>query len=158
MILKKIKAHHLFLIVSILTLLIGIYRSTDPNSILVINVHDTYYVISNYDCTLVLFITYFLTALLYLLFEKLPQKQLIKPLTIIHTIILIGSFIIYWLIIFLDDKLFVIDPNFPLLNYKDEIINMTLVSEFLLIAFLAIPIFIINLLISLLRRTNNNKI
>ncbi|MBF4465294.1 hypothetical protein [Flavobacterium sp. LC2016-12] len=158
MILKKIKAHHLFLIVSILILLIGMCRSTDLNSGLDINIHSTYLVLSNYDCTLVLFTTYFLMGILYWLFEKLPQKQLIKPLTIIHTIILIGSFIIYWLIIFLDDKLFVIDPNFPLLNYKDEIINMTLVSEFLLIAFLAIPIFIINLLISLLRRTNNNKI
>jgi len=158
MFLKKIKVHHLFLIVSILILLIGMYRSTDPNSVLDINIHSTYFVMSNYHCTIILFTGYFLAGLLYWLFEKLPQKRLIKPLTIIHSTILIGSFIIYWLIIFLDDKLFVIDPNFPLLNYKDQIINMTLVSEFLLIVFLATPIFIINLLISLLKRTNNNKI
>lgn len=158
MFLKKIKVHHLFLIVSILILLIGMYQSTDPNSVLDINIHSTYFVMSNYHCTIILFTVYFLAGLLYWLFEKLPQKRLIKPLTIIHSTILIGSFIIYWLIIFLDDKLFVIDPNFPLLNYKDQIINMTLVSEFLLIVFLATPIFIINLLISLLKRTNNNKI
>jgi len=158
MFLKKIKVHHLFLIVSILILLIGMYQSTDPNSGLDINIHSTYFVMSNYHCTIILFTVYFLAGLLYWLFEKLPQKRLIKPLTIIHSTILIGSFIIYWLIIFLDDKLFVIDPNFPLLNYKDQIINMTLVSEFLLIVFLATPIFIINLLISLLKRTNNNKI
>ncbi|MET0945179.1 MAG: hypothetical protein ABWY22_07210 [Flavobacterium sp.] len=133
------------------------YRSTDPNSILDINVHDTYYVISNYDCTLVLFTTYFLTGLLYWLFEKLPQKQLVKPLTIIHSTILVGSFISYWLIIFLDDKLFVIDPNFPLLNYKDQVINITLLLELFTIAFVGIPIFIINLLIGLLRRTDDIK-
>lgn len=155
MILKKIKAHHLFLIVSILILLIGMYRSTDANSILDINVHDTYFVISNYDCTLILFTTYFLMGILYWLFEKLPQKQLIKPLTIIHSTILIGSFIIYWLIIFLDDKLFVVDPNFPLLNYKDQLINIILVIELFIITFLGIPIFIINLLIGLLRRADN---
>ncbi|OXA80422.1 hypothetical protein SAMN05444397_102191 [Flavobacterium aquidurense] len=157
MILKKIKAHHLFLIVSILILLIGMHRSNDPNSGLDINIHSTYLVISNYDCTLVLFTTYFLTGLLYLLFEKLPQKQLIKPLTIIHSTILIGSFISYWLIIFLDDKLFVIDPNFPLLNYKDQVINITLVLESLIITFMGMPIFIINLLIGLLRGTKRNK-
>lgn len=68
---------------------------------------------------------------------------------------MIGSFIIYWLIIFLDDKLFISDPNFPLLNYKDQYINITLVTELFIITFLGIPIFIINLLIGLLRRANN---
>ena len=158
MILKKIKIHHLFLIVSILILLIGMYRSTDPNSGLDINIHDTYYVMSNYHCTIILFTVYFLMGLLYWLFEKLPQKQLIKPLTIIHSTIMIGSFIIYWLIIFLDNKLFVIDPNFPLLNYKDQFINITLVSELFIITFVGMPIFIINLLIGILKRTDNNKI
>ena len=158
MILKQIKAHHLFLIVSILILLIGTYRSIDPNSGLDINIHDTYYVMSNYHCTIILFTVYFLMGLLYWLFEKLPQKQLIKPLTIIHSTIMIGSFIIYWLIIFLDNKLFVIDPNFPLLNYKDQFINITLVSELFIITFVGMPIFIINLLIGILKRTDNNKI
>jgi len=158
MILKKIKAHHLFLIVSILILLIGMYRSTDPSSGLDINIHDTYFVMSNYHSTIILFTVYFLSGLLYWLFEKLPKKRLIKPLTIIHSTILIGSFIIYWLIIFLDDKLFIIDPNFPLLNYKDQVINITLVLELFIITFVGIPIFIINLLIGLLRGTDNNKI
>ena len=158
MILKKIKAHHLFLIVSILILLIGMYQGTDPNSGLDINIHDTYFVMSNYHSTIILFTVYFLSGLLYWLFEKLPKKRLIKPLTIIHSTILIGSFIIYWLIIFLDDKLFIIDPNFPLLNYKDQVINITLVLELFIITFVGIPIFIINLLIGLLRGTDNNKI
>lgn len=158
MILKKIKAHHLFLIVSILILLIGKHQSSYPNAGLDINVHDTYIVISNYYCTLVLFVTYFLTGLLYWLFEKLPQKKLIKPLTIIHTTILIGSFISYWFLIFLDEKLFVTDPNFPLLNYKDQYINITLISELFIITFVGMPIYILNLSIGMLRRTDNNKI
>lgn len=151
MILKKIKIYHLFLLVSILILLIGFYRNTNPNSILDINVHDTYFVISNYDCTLVLFTTYFLMGILYWLFEKLPQKKLIKPLTMIHSIILIGSFILYWLII-IYNKVFLSNPTFPMFDNGSELINITLVLELLLIAFLAIPVFIINLLIGLIRK------
>ena len=150
MTLKNLKVYNLFLIVSILILLIGFYRSTDPNSILDINVHDTYFVISNYHCTLVLFTLYFLTGLLYWLFEKLPKKRLIKPLTLIHTIILIGSFVFYWLVV-LYSKLLPGDPNFPLFDYGSQLINITLVNEFLLIIFVAVPVFIINLLIGLFR-------
>jgi heme/copper-type cytochrome/quinol oxidase subunit 1 len=151
MILKKTKAYHLFLIVSILILLIGMYRNTDPNSGLDINIHATYFVISNYDSTLVLFTTYFLTGLLYWLFEKLSQKQLVKPLTIIHTIILIGSFVLYWLVI-IYSKIFLSNPTFPMFDNGSQLINATLVIDFLLILFLAVPIFIINLLIGLIRR------
>lgn len=149
---KKIKVYNLFFIVSILILLIGFNRSTDPNSILDINVHDTYFVISNYHCTLVLFTLYFLTGLLYWVFEKLPKKRLINPLTIIHSSILIGSFVIYWLVI-IYSKLLTRDPNFPMLDNGNQLINITLVNEFLLIIFVAVPIFIINLLIGLFRTT-----
>lgn len=150
--LKNIKAYNLFLITSILILLIGFYRSTDPNSSLDLNVHDTYFVMSNYHCTIVLFSLYFLTGLLYWVFEKLPKKQLLKPLTLIHTFIFIGSFVFYWIVIFYSKQLKA-DPNFPMLNYESQLINITLVNEFLLIIFVAIPIFIINLLIGLFRRT-----
>lgn len=148
--LKNIKPYNLFFIVSILILLIGFRGSNDPNSILDINVHDTYYVISNYHCTIVLFTLYFLTGFLYWLFEKLPKKQLIGPLTIIHTIILIGSFVFYWLVV-LYSKQLTRDPNFPLLDNGNQLINITLVNEFLLIIFVAVPLFIINLLIGLFR-------
>jgi heme/copper-type cytochrome/quinol oxidase subunit 1 len=150
MILKKIKARHLFWIVSILIVIIGFYKENNPNSTLDINIHDTYFVISNYDCTLVLFTLYFLTGLLYWLFEYLPQKQLLKPLTFIHTTILIGSFIIYWLVI-LYSKIVILRNPFPLFdNYL--LINSTLIIEFLLIIFVAIPTFLINLLIGLFRK------
>lgn len=147
---KKLKVYNLFFIVSILILLIGFYRGSDPNSSLDINVYDTYYVMSYYHCTIVLFTLYFLTGLLYWLFEKLPKKQLINPLTIIHSSILIGSFVIYWLVI-LYSKLLIRDSNFPLLDNGNQLINITLVNEFLLIIFVAVPIFIINLLIGLFR-------
>jgi heme/copper-type cytochrome/quinol oxidase subunit 1 len=154
MILKNIKVYHLFWIIASIIVIIGL---SNHNDTLDINVHDTYFVVAYLHVTIALFLFYFLNGLGYWLIQKQLKKKLLKPLTIIHSTILIGSFIIYWLIIFLDDKLFVIDPNFPLLNYKNEIINMTLVSEFLLIVFLAFPIFIINLFVSLLRRTNNIK-
>jgi len=125
------------------------YRSTDPNATLDVNVHDTYFVISNYDCTLTLFITYFIMGFLYWLFQQL-QKQLIKPLTIIHTIILIGSFVIYWLVIPYS-KIFLNNPAFPLLKYENQLMNETLTIEFLIIVFIATPIFILNLLIAFIR-------
>lgn len=155
--LKNIKAYNLFLITSIIILLIGFYRSTDPKSSLDLNVHDTYFVMSNYHCTIILFSLYFLTGLLYWVFEKLPKKQLIKPLTIIHTFIFIGSFVFYWIIILYSNHL-KSDPNFPLLNDGNQLINITLVNEFLLIFFIAIPIFIINLLIGLFKRSNQGQV
>ena len=151
--LKNIKAYNLFLITSIIILLIGFYRSNDPDSTLDLNVYDTYFVMSNYHCTIVLFSLYFLTGLLYWVFEKLPKKHLITPLTAIHTFILIGSFVFYWIIIFYSKQL-KSDPNFPLLDYGNQLINITLVNEFLLIIFIAIPIFIINLLIGLVKRSD----
>lgn len=155
---QKIKAYHLFWVISLIILLIGLCRSADPNSSLDINVHDTYFVIAYLHAGILLFLFYFLTGLGYWFVQKILKKQLIKPLTIIHSTILIGSFIIYWLIIFLDDRWFVIDPNFPLLNYKSQLINITLISELLIITFVATPIYIINLLIGLLRRIDTNKI
>jgi len=149
MILKKIKAHHLFLIVTILILIIGLYNAKDSDSTLDISVHDTYFVISNYHSTLALFIVYFFTGIIYWLFENKTQKRLVKWLTFIHSVILIGSFIIYWIVV-LFSKLFITNDPFPF--FDNQLINATLVTEFIIILFVAIPAFLVNVLIGLFRK------
>ncbi|PXY46102.1 hypothetical protein DMB68_02625 [Flavobacterium hydrophilum] len=146
MIKKNIKVYHLFWLIAVIILLIGLF---DPDSTLDINVHDTYFVIANLHVAIALFIFYFFNGFGYWSVEKVLKKQLQKYLTLIHTTILIGSFVIYWLVI-LYSKLFLSNPSFPLFD-GSLIINITLAYEFLLIAFVGLPIYIINLLIGIFK-------
>lgn len=147
---KKIKVYHLFWIVTVLILLIGLSEINNPDSVICLNIYDTYYVISHYHLSIVLFLSFFLMGLGYWLVQKIFQKQLLKILTIIHSVILIGSFVFYWVILFYC-KLFLTDP-FALLN-SSNLINITLFFELLLIVFIGIPVYIINLLIGLFRKS-----
>lgn len=149
---KKIKVYHLFWIVSLLIITIGIIQNSNPFANLDINIHDTYFVMRNIDATVFLFVCYFLMGLGYWLLQKVFKKQLIQFLTVIHSIILIGSFLFYWIIFFLHPP-YQINSNFPL--YDDYLsVNTVLIIELFLIIFIATPIFIINLLISIFRKSN----
>lgn len=150
--LKKIKVYHLFWIVSLLIIIIGFLQNNDLKATLDINIHDTYYVVRNSDATIFLFISYFLMGTGYWLIQKVFKKKLVKFLTVIHSIILIGSFILYWIVFFYHPQT-EINPNFPLL-YDFQSINIVLVSELMLILFIATPIYIINLLIGLFRKAS----
>jgi heme/copper-type cytochrome/quinol oxidase subunit 1 len=152
MLLKKIKVYHLFWIVALLIGIIGILQNNNPQASLDINIHDTYFVMRNTDTTIFLFVCYFSIGLGYWLLQKVFKKQLVLFLTLIHSIILIGSFILYWILFFYNQKFN--DPTFPLYgNYWS--INTILLLEFLLILFVATPVFLINLLIGIFRK---NKI
>lgn len=151
---KKFKVYDLFWITAILILIIGfIYQINDPESTLDVNIHDTYFVIANYHLTILLFASYFLMGLGYWLVQKLFKKQLLKSLTIIHTVILLGSFIIYWGAFFYG-KFFLQNPEFPLFFDGHQLMNIIMIDELLLIVFVAMPIYIVNLLISLFRKKN----
>jgi heme/copper-type cytochrome/quinol oxidase subunit 1 len=152
MVLKKIKAYHLFWFVAVIILLIGFLS---PNSTLDINVHDTYFVIANFDVAITLFIFYFFNGFGYWSVQKVLKKQLEKYLTLIHTSILIGSFVIYWLVL-LYCKLFISNPSFPLFD-ESLLINLTLLYEFILIIFVALPVYIINLLIGIFKKKKMQK-
>lgn len=148
--LKKIKVYHIFWIVAILIVIIGIVQNRDPNAFIDINIHDTYYVLGNFDCTVFLSLSFFLMGTGYWLLQKVFKKQLIQFLTISHSIILIGSFILYWIIYFCSAR-HQVNSNFSL--YDDYLsINTVLVCEFFLIVFIATPIYIINLLIGIFRK------
>lgn len=149
--LKNIKVYHLFWIVSVLIILVGLVLDNYPNSILDINIHDTYFVISNYHASIILFLFYFLTGFGYWIIQKVLNKQLVKYLTIFHSVILIGSFFFYWIVVLIGK----FNLNDRTYNYSDdfELINIVLISELFLILFIATPIYIINLLIGIFRKS-----
>ncbi|SFC92535.1 hypothetical protein [Flavobacterium phragmitis] len=148
--LRKIKVYHLFWFIAILILAIGITQNNNPLATMDINIHDTYFVVRNIESTIFLFLCYFLMGLGYWLIQKVFDKQLVQFLTAIHSVLLIGSFIFYWIIFFCNPQ-YQVNSNFPL--YDDYVsVNTVLLIEFLLIIFAATPIYIINLLIGVFRK------
>ena len=150
--LKKIKVYNLFWMVAAIILLIAILKNKGQDSTFDINVHDTYFVIADFYIEVATCLFFFLMGLGYWLIQKVYKKQLIKYLTIIHAAILIGSFILYW-IIMLYFKIFPKDLAFPLFD-DYQLINVVLVIEILLIVFIGIPVYIVNLLIAIFRKNN----
>lgn len=147
---KRLKVYHYFWLTSLLIFMIGFYIQNLPDSTLDINIHDTYYVIEQIHLTILIAVFYFLTGCGYWFVEKILKKKLFNILTIIHCVILFGSFICYWLV-YLYSKLFPSKP-FPLFdNYG--LINKTLLISFLLIVFIGLPIYFINLLIGIFRKS-----
>ena len=149
---NKIKVYHIFWIVALLILIIGFIQNNDhPTANLDINIYDTYIVTRNFDSTIFLFICYFIMGFGYWLIQKVFKKQLVKSLTILHSLIFIGSFVIYWIAL-IYVKLLPPKPEFPLFFSEYQLINSTLVLELLVITFIGIPVYIINLLIGLIRK------
>ena len=145
MITKKIKVHYYFWLVSLIILLIGLY---DMNETFDINIYDTYYIIPHIYGAVILSIIYFVYGFGYWLIQEKLKKRLVKILTIIHSVILIGSFLTYWIVLYYT-RLFATN-NFPLFdNYQT--INITLVICTIL-CLIALPIYIINLAIGVLRK------
>jgi heme/copper-type cytochrome/quinol oxidase subunit 1 len=148
--LKEVKIYHCFCIVSILIVIIGLIKNLSAeNDVLDINIHDTYYVISNFDLTLFLSFLYFLNGFGYWIVQKKLKRNLVKSLTYIHSLILIGGFISYWLVLGYS-KLFIKNP-FPLFD-DYEIINKTLVIIVSSIVVIGIPIYCINLMIGIFKK------
>lgn len=144
-----LKTYYYFWITSLIILIIGLANLNNSDSAVDINIYDTYFVIEHFFLAEILFAGYFLLGLGYWLVEKILKKRLIKILTKIHTSILIGSFFLYWLVIFYAKISF--DESDPF-NNSYEIINITLMTLFLLIIFIAQPIYVANMLISIFRK------
>ena len=150
MTIKNIKVYHLFWVVAIISLLIGVFN---PEETLDINIHDTYFVIACLHMGVLLFVFYFINGFAYWLVQKVLKKPLLRYLTLIHSVIVIGSYIFYWLIL-LYCKLFLSNSQFPLFDDGNQLINISLVLEFMLTIFVAVPIFIVNLSIGIFRKSN----
>ena len=147
--LRKIKIYNLFWLVALIILMIGLIQTHNEDTTLDINIHDTYFVIAHFYVALFLSLAYYLIGLGYWIVQKIMKRKLISILTIIHSAILNGSFLVYWLVIGYS-KVFSETP-FPLFdNY--QLINQTLVILSILILFVGQPIYIINLIIGIFKK------
>ncbi|KFF06004.1 cbb3-type cytochrome c oxidase subunit I [Flavobacterium reichenbachii] len=147
--LKKIKIYNLFWLVALIMLMIGLIQTQNEDTTFDINIHDTYFVIAHFYVALFLSLAYYLIGLGYWIVQKAMKRKLIDVLTVIHSVILNGSFLVYWLVIGYC-KAFV-DIPFPLFdNY--QLINQTLVILTLLILLIGQPIYIINLIIGIFKK------
>lgn len=146
--LKKFKVYHTFYFFSLIIVIIGIAAE---KSALYINIHDTYYVLPFPDVSFVLFLFFFLNGIGYWLTIKIFKKKLIKALTILHTSILIGSFICYWIVVGYNKYFSLSRDSFPLFDYQELDITVLAFSTMLVI-FIAQPVYIVNLLIGIFRK------
>jgi heme/copper-type cytochrome/quinol oxidase subunit 1 len=148
----KIKIYHSFYLIAIIILSIGIYyHFVSPDGSLDINIHDTYFVFPHSYVTFLLSVSYYMLGLGYWSVQKHLNKKLMKPFTVIHSVILIGSFILYWFLILYNGIFF--DESLPL-HDSQQYINETLVISFLLIVFVAQPAYLANLIFSIFRKRN----
>ncbi len=147
--LRKIKIYNLFWLVALIILVIGLIQTNNEDTTFDINIHDTYFVIAHFYIALFLSLTYYLIGLGYWVVQKAMKRKLINVLTIIHSVILNGSFLVYWLVIGYSKVFF--ETPFPLFdNY--QLINQTLVILSILILFVGQPIYIINLIIGIFKK------
>lgn len=146
---KNIKVYHLFWFLTAIVLLIGICK---PNETLDINIHDTYFVIAHLHVAIAVSLFFFLNGLGYWLVQKVLKRKPEKYLTLIHAGIVIGSFAIYQMIIFYNTW-FPANPDFPLFD-DYQLMNIFLVSSTILNIFVALPVYITNLLITIFKLRN----
>lgn len=132
----SIKASYLFIITTIVYFIISVVFTADLNSIIDINVHDTYFVISNLHLSILVSIFVLLQGILYLIVEK-TKLNLNSLLTKLHF-----SFTFIFLSIL-----------FFLLNFESNYDNLKWFNIGVFITFLgSILIPTINLIFSVLNR------
>lgn len=143
---SKIKPHIYFLITAIIIFVIGLFFKNSENTI-DINIHDTYFVITTFHFAILISIVLFLIGLIYYVFSKL-KTLLVKSLTVLHTVITILCFPIYFFgsLYFSKTKL---DSNFSL--FDDDLNQNIFISIILIIFFLAQIILILNLIVSTIK-------
>lgn len=132
----SIKTSYLFAIITTVYFLISVIFTADLNSIIDINVHDTYFVISNLHLLIVTSFFVLLQGILYLIIEKLKLK--LYPLLVnLHFLCIV---------IFLSILIF-------LLNFESNYDNLMIFNIIIFIAFfVSILVPTINLIFSVLNR------
>ena len=136
----SIKASYLFIITAIVYFLLSVIFVADLDSIIDINVHDTYFVISNLHLAILVSMFILLQGILYLIVEKTKLK-LNSLLTKLHF-----SFTVIFLSIL-----------FFLLNFQSNYDNLVWFNISIVIVFLgSILVPTINLIFSVINRRNNS--
>lgn len=140
----KFKKPQIYLWATAILILVIAFIRYDSESVIDINVHDTYFVIHHLIITELIAGLLFIEGILYWIFQK-ANRKLNKMLTKVHLIVTIGGIMIYPIII-------------SLLGWNNEnsheVLNIVWAMLILVILFAQI-LFILNLLTGLLKRNNN---
>jgi len=96
----SIKASYFFAIIAIVFFLISVIFATDLDSVIDLNVHDTYFVISNLHLLIVISFFVLLQGILYLIIEKLKLKLYSIPIKLHFLFIVIFLSILIFLLNF----------------------------------------------------------
>lgn len=139
------RPHFYFFITSFLIVALGyLMKIFIGDSALVINIHDTYFIISDWHISILFSILFASIGICYWAF-KIFKISMIRSLTRIHTAITFAIFIIYTLGIFIFHT--TDDPSFPLF---DETSKISIFKTTLIFVLIAVQIFlIINIITSL---------
>lgn len=151
--LRKIKVYHCFWIVALLVLILGFFTRGLANDTFDVNIHDTYFIIAYNHIIVMVSLYYFLFGSCYWFLQKIVKKQLNRYLTLIHCIILFGSFLAYWSVVFYSNL--IAKKTLPTFE-SYELINQTLVVLFLFNVLIGLPIYLINLLIGIFSKNSTS--
>ena len=147
------KVYHLFWFVTFLNIVIGLSGINNESGTVDMPIANMYYVISYFNLSMLIALCYFLTGLGYWIVLRIYKKRLVNPMTFFHTFILIGCFVLYWLVVVY--KILFME-NVSIYD-KYEIFNETFFGLIVLIIVIAQPVFIINLLIGLFSKKLVNE-
>lgn len=151
---NRIKPYIYFWVTALIVAVISIFYK-NGEAVIDINIHDTYFIIAAFHLAIFLSIILFIIGLLYFIHAAL-NIVLIQILTQIHTIITIGSILIYYIGVSIfsktesENNISLFDDSFNFESFITLIIILSLVIQ---------PLFIINSLISsfkhLLKKNNS---
>ena len=144
---KHLKPYIYFWFVALIIFIIGLFFRTNDD-VIVINIHDTYYVISNLHISIIFAIIYSIIGFAYWILDKTTLK-LFSRLTQIHLIISMGCFLVFIIGIWYFNKIKT-ESEFPL--FYDSLHENTFIILVFTIFFLSQILLILNLIASTLKQ------
>jgi heme/copper-type cytochrome/quinol oxidase subunit 1 len=150
---KYLKSYIYFWFIAFTIFLIGLFYRTNED-VIVINIHDTYYVISNLHISIIFAMIYSIIGFAYWTLDKTTLK-LYSRLTQIHTLISIGCFLVFIAGILYFNKIKT-ENEFPL--FYDSLNENTFVVLVFTIFFVFQFLLIVNLIVSTLKQILLKKV
>ena len=143
----KHRADNYFWVTALLIFIVGLLQLAFSDSdTLDINIHDTYFVMDKFQIAYFLAFLYFILGVIYWGLYRL-QLRISKKLTKLHTNLCVMGFITY---LFLETYVCLKRPESPVFDDGLETYNIG-VLLIVLIAILAQPILLINIIVGLVR-------
>jgi hypothetical protein len=150
MILELLRNKHYSLLLLGAILFLILFSIKDMNEKLVINIHDTYYVISSKDAFVLSSSTFFFTAFFYFIFDffKVPLFAFLSLIHVYGSLIFI-SIIFYYFNIGLSLESI---RSFSIIDTVDY--NFRIIISLLIFSILQF-LFVINLILSIIKKLSN---